>query len=617
MCNIIKYSIYFLTTFVILSCSVPIKGSGPYDLTELPSSPGQRYYVGTDIFLITANITTTTKSKVNNSLAIETSNLISTNAVIDKKLLPDYKQYFMLQLDKSGAYDDKTTITTTSNGLLTGLTADSTGKTGDVIKSIAAIGANIIAGKTVRNLTPSPKVQLFESQNINNLVNPCFEVASFFGLSNEHKLFSKSNTTACELLLEKKILKSSYKTLFVNINQLRVAATKATTESDLKKISSDLVRKNLILTNTKKELELINTNYNLQFGVFKSSKLATKVVTQKLIESFELNDLPDDTVLQPLLSLPKSQVISNLNAIKKYKKISDFFNKTNILITATPLIPATQTLPATPLIPVNSPPNEDGCDKLEDECDESESTPTNRIYFRQTHPVTIGQYRFFQNIGKPNVTYLQSVSKNIIDIMSPKSTIQSVEYKPSLFSGRKLTLSFDPITNSLTKIETDNKSSLSAATGSISEAFTNYQTTYQAALDSASKANKTLNAIELEQYSKQVTELTTKKEIIDAQVAFEGAEATQDILIEKKIIDSKLSALKSDLALKKAESTYEQKLFQEQVKSEFDAITQQLALETTKISYEQKLELEKLKAELFILTEKLKILEKKEAIIKH
>ena len=62
------------------------------------------------------------------------------------------------------------------------------------------------------------------------------------------------------------------------------------------------------------------------------------------------------------------------------------------------------------------------------------------------------------------------------------------------------------------------------------------QKEYVAALTNIESAQKKLTSIELNDYSKEIEELKKKKELIDAQVAFEGAEATQELLIEQKLL---------------------------------------------------------------------------------
>ena len=576
----IKYiSAFLFCAFIVPGCSSPFKGSGPYKPCDKAIKSGQRYYVGKNVLFVSADITNKIVPAVDNNLNILKIIYTTTTAKFSKKLVPDYRQYYMVHINAGSIYDDKIKVETTSDGLLTSLSSEVTGKTGQIIKDIGTISSNLLA--------IAPFIMAETARK-----GKCVKYAKELGLNNEHQLFSFENKNGCSILKRLIDLKKTTEKFQGSIDTLREEIAVTDDNEILKELKNRLDIKEAELNRTIAEVNENNKIYEAIFSLFKQNRLAIKEMKWTLNQTFELDELPADSDINGLIGKNESDVIKILKE-KRYTKMAYLFANAKVLITRESFAPLaagyfSDVLPSIP---------------------ENEKMPTNRVHFRQSYPFHIGEYHLKHVFDKKSPTVLFKKSNSIISFMHPHSPIQFVEYKSSIFSQRKLELTFDVETNSLITIETDNKSSIAAATSSFSETIVAMRKEYLNALNTIESTQKMLTSIELNDYEKKIEELKKKKELIDAQVAFEGAAATQELLLEQNLLDQKLNVLKSDLALKQAELTYGQKLGIEKVSADLKLLSNQLEFAKKEITYQQQLEIEKLRSDILVLQEKIKLIE--------
>lgn len=570
------FGIIIFTLFVT-GCASPIKGSGPYKPDDTKLRPGQRYYVCKDILLISADVNEKVVPVIEDDLSINSNTYTTSTVNTSKKLVPDYSQYYMLQVESGGVYDDRITISSTPDGILTSLSSDVTGKSGEVLKGIGTIASNLLA------LAPVLAVAGFSAEE-----KLCVDTAKSIGLNKEHQLFSKDSKEGCEILKRISVLKGLKSQIQSSIDKIWSEVASTNNEVKLKNAKVILDIKKNELSQVVSELVNLNKSYDAQFLVFKEKVLSEKNKTLFLTQTYEITELPLDSEVINLIGKNESEVLSFLEG--NYLKMKDLFVTSKILISRAIL---------SPLCEANFKSYAPNFPK-------SDEMPTDRIYFRQSHPFHIGEYKMHV-IGKEKPPVLMKSSSKLISLTHPSSPIQYLEYNPSSFSKKKLELTFDPDSGVLTKIVTDSGSSAEGVVSAISGSVKSMQTEYLSTLGNVESAQGKLNKIRLNDIQKNIDKFKKKKELVDAQVEFEGVTATQELLIEQKILFEKLNTLNSELALAKAESTYEQDLGLAKVSADLNLLSKQLEYAKKEITYEQQLEIEKLKTEIMLLKEKVNL----------
>ncbi len=611
LARIKNYIIILVVASAMGGCGTPFVGKGPFDATDVLTESGQKYYVGKDIITVTAELTTRKVPTLTPDLKLTTVTFTSTTVNYSKTLVPDYEKFYLIRLDATAFFDDTISLSVSPEGLLKSFDADTTGKTGSVIQNLGKVIANIQAFDVqalsaseiqIDDLAPNVmdpqtlylNVPLFKQLPTDEVT--CKQFAKTLGLGKKHQYFAETSTSACEKLDKIVAKKDVVKKLEDAIDQLLSQIADTDNLEEIQELKQEIAIKSPLRDQARTDLEKINIEYSNSFTAFAASTFSVKEEKSTFVQVYDMDELPDESNILTLVGQEKVNVISSLNN-HNYQKMSQLFDTTNILLTKAHV---------TPLVDSQF----DG--QFRGNVPESAKSATNRIYFRQSYPIEVGQYKLLNLQGKTANAQLVKNSSSIHSISYRKAPVQWITYDPSYFSQRKLVLAFDDATGSLITTKTENKSSASALSGDIASTLKDMQKEYLAALENIKEGQQLTRDIELSGYTDEIEKLKKQKELIDKQVEFEGAEATAELLLEQKILKEKLSSLEAQLNLEKATSTFDQDLQLALIKAEVSTVSEQLKLDKAKATYEKDLQLAKMKADLDALKTQLE-LEQKEA----
>ncbi len=586
------YLVLIPILFFYSCCTYPLKGSGPHEFDNIKNKPGIKYYVGKDVILVDASVSKKKSVRVNQKVELEQIEQLSSVVSINKKTVPDYDQVFLLEIDSGGSFEDKITISTNPDGLLTGLSTETHGKAGEIISNVGSIVGMLYGGITADALKSDTSQE-------------CVSNAKESGLDVEYQFLFGLNSDACnsfdQLIKQKEELNKLNDDIFALSSKI---AGDPTTDV-LKDLQSRLSIKSKARDSIKENLKDVELRIKNMFNNFKEKVLVTKETTQNHSFVFELDQIPPKRLFKELMkldNLSSEALIEKINVElneDKYSSMRELVDRSNTLFAIDPVSPSQLTYY-----------DENPMNKLTDY-----SKSTNRIYYRRTYPFVITKFRFEHPITKENTpdftkAKLSVDSSSLSSLIHDNSVFNFVEYKTSDFSKSKITLAFDADTNSLIEVTTDNKSSTLAVAQSISNAFKSYQSEYLSTLENIHTAQQRLSKIDLHEYQSEIDRLTKKKELLDTEIQYAGVRDTKDLVLEKKLIDQKLENMKSELEYAKLESTYGDALSISKVTSALDLLSKEIELAKKEASSSQEISLQKVTADLELLSKEIELAKK-------
>ncbi len=157
--------------------------------------------------------------------------------------------------------------------------------------------------------------------------------------------------------------------------------------------------------------------------------------------------------------------------------------------------------------------------------------------------------------GAGGAATLQIKEKRQLMLVRSESPLEVLEFSASAWSDGSLVVAFGD-TGVPSKITWKSDSSAAAITGALAGALTAARTEYSATIAElvTIKENKAkLNPKGKSDVQKEIDELTKKKELIDARLAIEGAEATYESQLEQQRLAQQLALLNSEQSVVTAE----------------------------------------------------------------
>lgn len=370
-----------------------------------------------------------------------------------------------------------------------------------------------------------------------------------------------------------------------------------------------LIQKNLKLikeeiTSLQQELKEINSNYYAQYEVFKKKKniKGSSGLEEKFSISLRLDQIPAFSVLKKIKG--KDNMIDNANIKglleENYKAMLDVLEMTNTFYL---------------IEPIGVIDNNYFNAKINIEIPHKDKKEV-RFFYRSVNNFYLHKFKAVNvdatGDDAPRIVYVEDTLPEHLLLVHPNANVNYLTFKASNWTKRELTLNFDEGTNALIKVEGKSGSTGQAVAKAVEDTVSSALTDYSAGLETVKKIQSSIRTIKQHDLLSKIETLKNKKELVDKRVSFEGANATKELLVQKKVLDEQLSNLNSKLALETAQSTYDLDLRNALINSEHSLMAKDFELQKLQATFEQKIEIEKLKTLTDLLTNRLKAESKEE-----
>ncbi|HWW60499.1 MAG TPA: hypothetical protein VN181_03940, partial [Thermoanaerobaculia bacterium] len=173
-----------------------------------------------------------------------------------------------------------------------------------------------------------------------------------------------------------------------------------------------------------------------------------------------------------------------------------------------------------------------------------------------------------------NGTFKKSDEKVITSYEGPN---RCVAIQKSDWAGRALSMEFGDF-GVPKKLERTNGAALVAATGSLAGALTSLQNSYAESLEKVVAIQKNQREVADNDLLSKIDKLKKQKDLLDAQLATEGATASHDLVLQQQLAAQQLATLQAQLDLQKAQQGSEDQLDIADLKNRIAVLEQQLLL---------------------------------------
>ena len=551
---------------------------------------GFRYYLSKDLLQVSVVKKTKTQKTVNDDLTIPTTVLPSytiSKPNISTLNVKDDSAFYTLDLSLNWMLDSNLKITTTDTGILKSVNGDSKGQAAKVVKNSLDIVASVAAvAGGLGALTDEKVTKIQDAEHINS--SPLFInhhqqlMASLGELSNTELKMVVENKSA--YLLWENIYNT--RTLIHNTqSKIRRTQTSTLTLNDYKKIKDkqklvELFQNTLAeLSKTKKQLEL---QWNSTFSAFKNRHGLNLVTTTKTYEQlFELNELPDAKafssgmsevglimVLSQLRRHSCQHISGTWNSSKQscdkpdqYQKVAHYYQQSGVLLTA---------VSNNKLLDYS---------QITQNIEQTHPDQT-LIFYRQKEPMIIKAF-----VVEKDKSQLVYNAKH--DVIKPGPSTAFVVFDENMFANHQMTLTFDGSGNGvLTQLERKTTSAakgLSSALSSGIESASSKLTKLSGNMVTYQENQRKLDKHDLQL---QIDRITSKKTLLDAQIALDAGTTSKETLVEKQRLDNELAKLESEYALSAKQGSFDVELEQSKLTAELNTLNSKLALAKAQGSYD-------------------------------
>ena len=527
---------------LLSSCkSSSLVGSAPDTSGGKVPPQGLRYYVGKDVLVVTVAVTETTKVELDENLDPNVEITTKREGTATLNTVADTTRPFVVDLEPGGRFDNSLVVDVRPNGLLKSINAQSTGKTGEAIVSLAKFAATVVGGIPVGlggqsttcdpAVPPNTRLPRRARATVASDQVACTLFGEITQLENQIEMFENER-----LQLERAAAGASAQTL--TLNGRRIGAIEIAIENIRARLSQ------------KQALFIARVDQFVQ-----AKGLGTKEKTTSFTDMLDLAVLPPMGVISDAMDAAQTET-----ALAAHALALAVFKRTGAVATID-TIPAWAGIAAHPATEKNRA----------------------RIYFRQGQPLRL---RLFVLSDCGGSGCLKTMSDQVVDVMHSAAGIQYVEFDESAFAQRKLLLAFDE-KGRPEKLERSGTSELAAVASTLSSAATTLRDEYAATLTKVGEIQASQRTIELNDMTSELERLKKEKEVLDARLAVEGAAGNFANSLEQSRLASELAALQADIALKGVQATAEQSLEIAKLKSTTALLVEELNVIKAQLAVEQ------------------------------
>lgn len=179
-------------------------------------------------------------------------------------------------------------------------------------------------------------------------------------------------------------------------------------------------------------------------------------------------------------------------------------------------------------------------------CDSSAVEPDcARIYFRSPRRRVVTVY--VAESEKEDALLIRRSQQSFL-LASSADPVEHVAFRTTRFAGASMKLTFGRVGN-VASISQTSTAGAAAASAAFANALSGARTEFQASLEAVAKAQSTQLGMQQAARTARLKELTDAQAILEADLALQGAAATQALILQKKQVDAELALLRGQLAL--------------------------------------------------------------------
>lgn len=598
---------FFLGASTTSCHTAKLVGTGPH-LTSDPAPPGLHYYLGKDVLAVDATITSTARvvmTPVDTSDArLELAITTESTASIATKTVADAREYYCLNIEPAGLKEQTLTIAVSDEGLLTSADYSSKDKTAEALANVAkgvASVAGTFVGAAIRPLgapLPAPEQDPPNTLRVSTIFAMTKQGKGAAGEAKDlaYAAFRRHSPAAMYFIAQSAEGLAAFDEreeafLQVVLIEDKLRANRLTDETDqtkLEAMSKQSQRFEAALTAATARHETAKTifqalldRFAAQYGIAPTRRVEHAVYVLDLTElplpedvdaQIELRDRAAGGAGMPAaaaqtrhyLALPGQSypaLLTWLRDTQKFTRAAELFERTGIVVTLSKS--------QDPHVSRGQAPEKDDARA--------------RIYYRVETPHVVRTYAL---TSRPNPATsaaglyqerLTPCAEQMLSLMRPDSQARFVAYDPKLFADQRLVLGFNT-QGRLVRVTQENSAGAAAAAAGIAGAISAARDEYAGSLSKVRDIRSTAYQIGLNDLQYSIDSAKKHKDLVDAQVALQGAQSSSALLLQKSAADAQLALLQSQLALAKAQGSYDLQLQQSSSDAQVQLLRSQVSL---------------------------------------
>ena len=546
---------------LLTACTPGLTTRGPIGAAQLNSDSGLRYFLPQDLIKVEAMKTETVTARPAPDLSKRQEKTEKERQVsVDVETVADLRTYYLLDLGAAAFEDGSLKAKLNDRGFLTSINSESRGRAGDVIKNVVKLASVLVpsgdfgdkmAGATWPNEVP----------RCGNLDLRSLPILA--------QLLVKRNERGCTLWhgLEAKTQEIAEAESSLRVLNLTLAKAPSGQVADLLSRIETLEKETAALISQRRVLEASLENErqmlakSLELGTTKSKPVVVSAL-------FDPNELPSALDVRAGMRVDDAKM-------KLGPEAKDLLEKIGVVLTL-------QAIPRVACDPDTgqacAPPPDPKPSRID--CVKSQARGHARIYYRQSQP------RVLTTLVEGEESKLELERQQVVELIDARDAARCFDFEASKFAVRTLKIDFDA-RGRPTNLERSATSSAAAVTGALADAAITARDTYTATLEKLATAETHKRTLALGEITTEVEALKKEKELLDAQLALEGATASQQLVLEQQQLAAQLSVLEAQLKLQQAQSGFDLQLEVAQLKLQLEQLQQQLAVLNARLALEE------------------------------
>lgn len=548
-----------LLAVVTGGCGAEVSGRGTFGPDNAQSAPRDalRYYLAKDVLVVEGveayrligQVTATTSNNVTNFSVKKQRVFAGGRADVKVVTIADPSAFCTAEVKLGSASGDQFTIEVSDKGLLKSVNVTSESKIGDIVKNVAQAAATVAAFAAMMGQSDAEKA-----------VQAKYDESK----RGDYKAELAGASLDMLYLLHEK---PEARALFAKTADLKRQIEKR--REDRRKLEDTIAKA------SKADVEVLKGKLELIDAAIREAEAQRKATSEALDEMLrqftkekqigdELKERAFSVVLE-LSDVPKPELISDempkekvAEALDKFPKMKALFDQTGVVFTLSPY-PLKNANAAAPL---------------------AADAPKGRFFYRPSYAAVLSMYGLVTTRvanGPDRKDSLRISSTKTVDLVSADAPTLSVAFESMAFADRKLQLGFDE-RGRLVKLDRQGTSSLAGASGALAQGLTTGRDQYAESLEKIVGIQQSQQTIQMSGITSEIEALKKKKELLDAQIALQGAQQNSGLGLQKQHLDAELAALQARLAYENARTTFDDRVEVEKLKAKLSALEQELAL---------------------------------------
>jgi hypothetical protein len=544
-----------------------LTGAGPVTANTASTVPGVRYYLPRDIIVVEGAVTATRRRKIRSDLTLAPPavSLLSTEAKVARRTVADDSVYYYLNVSPATTRDASLAVTVSPTGLLLSVGAEVKDRTGDAIVGIAKAVGTVIGSVALRDAdAPSPEaVELvFSKTRASALKGDARRraVDDLRSLPPVALLTLQDRPDARDLWdTRRERLADAAKLQQIKLDHLAKLNDKTgdAAKALISLLSGEINDLEARARAAGDALALLAVTYAAD------EKVATTTEVQPYAMALELGDIPEESILQGVSTTDSTKLIEVLSTKKPSQEL---FRRSLVLLTLRRLDPL-------------------GAQPSAGAAPDGGGTP---IYFRQPRMYRLRVYGFTRALDpatKDASVRLRILDEQTLDLVARTDPVFAVAFPMKSFADGKLTLAFNEY-GRLTRTEQSSTARLAAFAATAASAATALRDETAASLKKRQEIEESRRAIGLSAITRQVDSLTKAKQVLEMSTQIQGAASTSELTTKRQELEAQLSLLKAqanlDVADQSGTASSDTALLQaqiDQLKAQIELLKQQTELE--------------------------------------